>query len=139
MTAHQFSVQLSATRRGARLARRLAVQQLAEWGRPYDSAVSEAVAQIVAELAVNAVQHGRVPGRDFRLRLSFGEGGLLRIEVTDARTDRLPPGPARAVDDLAETGRGLVIVRALADRWGVDLRPAPCKTVWAELDLKPIA
>jgi anti-sigma regulatory factor (Ser/Thr protein kinase) len=138
MTAHQFSVQLSATRRGARLARRLAVQQLAEWGRPYDSAVSEAVAQIVAELAVNAVQHGRVPGRDFRLRLSFGEGGLLRIEVTDARTDRLPPGPARAAHDLAETGRGLVIVRALADRWGVDLAPAPCKTVWAELDLKPV-
>lgn len=137
MTGHQFSVQLSATRRGARLARRLAVQQLAEWGRPYDSAVSEAVAQVVAELAVNAVQHGRVPGRDFRLRLTLGADGLLRVEATDARADRLPPGPARAADDLAETGRGLVIVRALADRWGVDLAPAPCKTVWAEWDLCP--
>lgn len=115
------------------------MQQLAEWGRPYDSAASDAVAQIVAELAVNAVQHGRVPGRDFRLRLSLGAGGLLRVEVTDARTDRLPPGPTRAADYLAETGRGLVIVRALADRWGVDLRPVPCKTVWAELDLKPTA
>lgn len=139
MTARQFSVRLSATRRGARLARRLAVQQLAEWGRPYDSAVSAAAAQIVAELAVNAVQHGRVPGRDFRLRLALGADGLLRLEVTDARADRLPPGPARTADVLAETGRGLVIVRALADRWGVDLGPAPCKTVWAELDLKPAA
>jgi anti-sigma regulatory factor (Ser/Thr protein kinase) len=134
MTARQFSVRLSATRRGARLARRLAVQQLAEWGRPYDSAVSAAAAQIVAELAVNAVQHGRVPGRDFRLGLALGADGLLRLEVTDARADRLPPGPARTGDALAETGRGLVIVRALADRWGVDLGPAPCKTVWAELD-----
>lgn len=134
----QFSVQLSTTRRGARLARRLAVQQLAEWEWPYDSAASEAAAHIVAELAVNAVQHGRLPGRDFRLRLSLGEGDLLRIELIDARSDRLPPGGARAKTDLAETGRGLVIVRALADRLGVDLRPAPCKTVWAELDLRAV-
>lgn len=128
-------MQLSATRRGARLARRLAVQQLAEWGWPYDSEASCAAAHIVAELAVNAVQHGRVPGRDFRLRLDLDEDDRLRIEVVDARFDRLPPGPARTADDMAETGRGLVIVRALTDRWGTELRPAPCKTVWAELDL----
>ena len=128
-------MQLSATRRGARLARRLAVQQLAEWGWPYASAGSGAAAHIVAELAVNAVQHGRVPGRDFRLRLALGDAGRLRIEVADARFDRLPPGPARTADDMAENGRGLVIVRALADRWGTEHRPAPCKTVWAELDL----
>lgn len=138
MTAHQFSVQLSTTRRGARLARRLAVQQLAEWGWAYDSSASATVAQIVAELAVNAVQHGRVPGRDFRLRLVLSEGDRLRIELIDARSDRLPPGPAQAADDLAETGRGLFIVRALVDRWGVDLRPVPSKTVWVELDLKAV-
>lgn len=131
----QFSVQLSASRRGARLARRLAVQQLAEWGWAYDSAASGAVAHIVAELAANAVQHGRVPGRDFRLRLALDDAGRLRIEVADARFDRLPLGPARRAHDMAETGRGLVIVRALADRWGVEPRPAPCKTVWAELHL----
>ena len=130
-------MRLSATRRGARLARRLAAQQLAEWGWSYDSAASGAVAQIVAELAVNAVQHGHVPGRDFRLRLELDDADGLRVEVVDARFDRLPPGPARRANDLAETGRGLVIVRALADRWGVELRPAPCKTVWAELDLGP--
>lgn len=131
----QFSVQLSATRRGARLARRLAVQQLAEWGWAYDTTASGAVAHVVAELAVNAVQHGRVPGRDFRLLLALDDADRLRIEVVDARFDRLPPGPARTADDMAENGRGLVIVRALADRWGTEPRPAPCKTVWAELDL----
>ncbi|MDT0377427.1 ATP-binding protein [Streptomyces sp. DSM 42041] len=129
-------MQLSATRRGARLARRLSVQQLAEWGWGYDSVASGAVAHVVAELAVNAVQHGRVPGRDFRLRMALDDAERLRVEVVDARFDRLPPGPARRTDALAETGRGLVIVRALADRWGVELRPAPCKTVWAELNLR---
>lgn len=104
---------------------------------PYDSEASEAAAHIVAELAVNAVQHGRVRGRDFRLRLALDDDGRLRIEVIDARFDRLPPGPARKADDMAETGRGLVIVRALADRWGVESRPTPCKTVWAELNLVP--
>ncbi|WP_237317107.1 ATP-binding protein [Streptomyces sp. JJ36] len=138
VTGRHFSVQLSATRRGARLARRLAVQQLAEWGRPHGSPASDAAAHLVAELAVNAVQHGRVPGRDFRLRLLLSDGDRLRIEVIDARFDRLPPGPAGTADDLAETGRGLVIVRALADRWGAELGPAPCKTVWAELDLSSV-
>ncbi|GAA5704632.1 hypothetical protein Save01_05478 [Streptomyces avermitilis] len=35
----------------------------------------------------------------------------------------------------AESGRGLILVEAYADRWGVDDGPAPCKTTWAELDL----
>lgn len=45
----------------------------------------EAAEQVVAELAANAVLHGRVPGRDFRLRLTLRTDGALRIEVTDAR------------------------------------------------------
>ncbi|MGW7383483.1 ATP-binding protein [Streptomyces sp. NPDC054794] len=120
-----FSVLLSPTPRGARLARLLAVEQLRTWGLP-----SEEAAQVIAELAVNAATHGRVPGRDFRLSL-YVVGGTLRIEVTDTRGDGLPcprqPGPE------AETGRGLVLVEALADRWGVAPGPRPRKTVWAEL------
>ncbi|GHB65290.1 hypothetical protein GCM10010397_39090 [Streptomyces spinoverrucosus] len=42
---------------------------------------------IVAELAANAVTHGRAPGRDFELRLSLVPG-RVRIEVTDTRTVR---------------------------------------------------
>ncbi|MFI2412900.1 ATP-binding protein [Streptomyces sp. NPDC018947] len=122
-----FAVQLSATRRGARLARLLTERQLADWGVPY-----EAAAQVVAELAANAVLHGRVPGRDFRLALRLGDTGTLRIEVTDARGDRVPRGPD-PVDAEAETGRGLRIVAAYAERWGVREAPAHAKTVWAEL------
>jgi hypothetical protein len=87
-------------------------------------------AHIVAELAANAVTHARVPGRDFRLGLYVTEGAI-RIEVTDARGDRMPE--VRATE--AESGRGLILVGALADRWGVDEGPLPRKTVWAELDL----
>ncbi|MGW1270533.1 ATP-binding protein [Streptomyces sp. NPDC002491] len=125
----QFSVPLSATRRGARLARLLAAEQLRSWEMPLDPA-----RLVVAELAANAVLHGRVPGRSFRLTLSVTASGTLRVEVADTRGDHLP-APARAVTDgPAESGYGLLLVEELADRWGVRRGPAPCKTVWAELD-----
>ncbi|MEV4916085.1 ATP-binding protein [Streptomyces tirandamycinicus] len=133
--ARQFTVLLSPTRRGARLARLLTTAQLACWAIP-----SESAARVVAELAANAALHGRVPGRDFRLRLAVeDESGHLRIEVTDTRGDRLPPGPGTLTPpaDGAESGRGLLIVEALAARWGVIAGPVPGKTVWAELDLVP--
>ncbi|MGW3800253.1 ATP-binding protein [Streptomyces clavifer] len=126
----EFTVLLSPTRRAARLARLLTTAHLGDWGLP-----TEAAAQIVAELANNAMLHGRLPGRDFRLRLTAHCDGLLRIEVTDTRGDRLPQPAASAPD--AETGRGLLIVEALADRWGVIPGPLPRKTVWAEIDPAP--
>ncbi|MET9776758.1 ATP-binding protein [Streptomyces sp. NPDC006367] len=127
---HHFSLPLSATRRGARLARLLAAEQLREWGLPLDPA-----RLVVAELAANAALHGRVPGRSFRLALSLVPPGTLRIELTDARGDRLPAGPRAAVGTGAESGYGLLLVEELADRWGVRCGPVPTKTVWAELDL----
>ncbi|MFE5245089.1 MULTISPECIES: ATP-binding protein [unclassified Streptomyces] len=130
----QFTVLLSPTRRGARLARLLAAAHLGDWGLP-----DEPAAHIVAELAANAAVHGRVQGRDFRLSLAVRREALLRIEVTDTRGDRLPPAPGALAVPAgdAETGRGLLIVGALADRWGVDVGPTPRKTVWAEVDLAP--
>ncbi|GAA3660558.1 ATP-binding protein [Streptomyces chitinivorans] len=136
--ARELAVLLSPTRRGARLARLLTVAHLADLGLP-----TEAAAQITAELAGNAVLHGGVPGRDFRLGLRVtgngGDGGgvTLRIEVSDARGDRLPAVPGPPASEDAEGGRGLLLVEALADRWGVESWPPPRKTVWAELDLRP--
>ncbi|MFK4064955.1 ATP-binding protein [Streptomyces sp. NPDC029674] len=128
----QFTILLSATRRGARLARLLTREQLHSWGRP-----TETAEQIVAELANNAVLHGHVPGRSFRLGLTITVAKTLRIEVTDARADRSPPLHPRRPSPEAESGRGLLLIEALADRWGTDLGPLPlrpCKTIWAELD-----
>ena len=124
-TIRNLSLLLSPTPRGARLARLLATEQLRAWELPLSPAE-----QIVAELAANAATHGRVPGRDFRLTL-YVVGGTLRIEVTDTGGDRLPR-PARPAPD-ATSGRGLLLVAALADRWGVIPGPHPRKTVWAEV------
>ncbi|MFG3158735.1 ATP-binding protein [Streptomyces sp. NPDC048232] len=128
----QFSVPLSATRRGARLARLLASEKLLACELPLDPA-----RLIVAELATNAALHGRVPGRSFRLALSVIPPGTLRIEVTDTRGDRLPVSPRRTVGGHAGSGYGLLLVEELADRWGVRCGPVLSKTVWAELDLVP--
>ncbi|GAA3374325.1 hypothetical protein GCM10020367_37780 [Streptomyces sannanensis] len=130
-TSH-FSVQLSPTPRGARLARLLATERLHAWDLPYG--VAETAAHLVAELAANAATHGRAPGRGFLLVLrTTDDGHTLRIEVTDARGDRLPITQPPSLSD--ESRRGLLLVEALADRWGVTHGPVPRKTVGAELDL----
>ncbi|MFD8420114.1 ATP-binding protein [Streptomyces sp. NPDC059466] len=136
VTVRVFTQRLSATPRGARLARRLALEQLRAWGIPHGTDASDAAAAIVAELAANAVTHGRVPGRDFELRLSLVTGGV-RVEVSDTRDGPRPPGPGALppADPLGEQGRGLGIVEALAARWEVLDREPPGKTVRAEIDL----
>ncbi|WP_112466781.1 ATP-binding protein [Streptomyces triticisoli] len=143
VTVSTFTQRFSSTPLGARLARHLALAQLHTWGIPHGTPPSDA-ATIVGELTANAVTHGRVPGRDFELRLTHTPGALLRIEVSDTRGERRPPGPADLAPtppSLDETGRGLFLVDALADRWEVLDRVSrgvalPGKTVRAELDLR---
>jgi anti-sigma regulatory factor (Ser/Thr protein kinase) len=136
VTVRVFTQQFSSTRLGARLARHLAVHRLHEWGIPYGTGLSDTTAVLVAELCANAITHGRVPGRDFELSLGLTPY-LLRIDVSDARGERWPPRPGElAVPPAdADTGRGLVLVEALADRWEVLDRVPVGKTVRAELDL----
>ncbi|MFJ9099654.1 ATP-binding protein [Streptomyces sp. NPDC102405] len=127
----ELTQRLSATPRGARLARRLTATQLAAWGHAHDTDVNDTAQHLVAELAANAVTHGRVPGRDFELRLLRLPENTLRIEVSDPRGDRR----LRYVNDEAgEHGRGLILVTLLADTWGVTERDVG-KTVWAEMGL----
>lgn len=109
--------------------------QLHSWDVSQD--VTERGEQIVAELAANAVLHGGLPGRDFRFALALDTVvGGLRIEVTDARGDRLPVVTSPGEGD---GGRGLPLVAALADHWGVVPYPPGGKTVWASLALPPAA
>lgn len=130
-----FRMLFSSTPRGARLARRLAGQWLDERGVPFGSRAHDEVTLIVAELAANAVTHGRVPGRDFRLVLAEAGGAGVRVEVTDARGERVPEPAAGPDPDPAGTRRGLVLVNALAARWGWHPRgDGPGKTVWAEYE-----
>ncbi|MEU0804562.1 ATP-binding protein [Streptomyces sp. NPDC005970] len=109
-------------------ARRYAAKLVAHWGYP---ALADDTALIVSELAGNAVLHGGVPGRHFRVQLTLTKN-LLRIAVSDAKGERLPRPRRPTADD--NFGRGLLIVRALATRWGVRERTVG-KEVWVELDL----
>ena len=132
---HEFTMRFSSTRRGARLARRLVSHQLDQWEYGYDSAANESLTLITSELASNAVRHGHVPGRDFEIRLAE-TAELLRIEVSDTRTERVPLMSVQEPPGDAESGRGLLIVAGLATRWGAEPRiDAPGKTVWAEYAL----
>ncbi|MFF8838398.1 ATP-binding protein [Streptomyces sp. NPDC015130] len=136
-----FALRFTSTARGARLARRLAAVRLDEWGVPFGSAAHETVVLVAAELATNAVRHGHVPGRDFQLvlRVTDVPRPVARIEVSDTRTERVPPRPGQLPGpgpDLADGGRGLLLVDGLAERWGWHPRAgAPGKTVWAECAL----
>ncbi|OMI40871.1 ATP-binding protein [Streptomyces sparsogenes DSM 40356] len=136
-----FTQLISSTRRGARLARLLSVDQLRSWGAPQD--LTERAEIVVAELAANAALHGSLPGRSFRLTLVFdAPPGRLRVDVTDGRGDRWPlVRPASAVSDesLATTGRGLSLVAAIADRWDTLPYPPSGKTVRALLTSPPPA
>ncbi|MEU5026772.1 ATP-binding protein [Streptomyces milbemycinicus] len=131
----------TSSRHGARLARRLVVRRLEEWGIPRDSGASYGIALLAGELAANAVSHGHVPGRNFHLRLTVQPAPgahrtpvTARIEVSDARGERRPELRDHAAATVAhqqEHGRGLVLVDALASKWGVADRTIG-KTVWCE-------
>ncbi|MFG3205814.1 ATP-binding protein [Streptomyces sp. NPDC048192] len=129
----EFTMRFTSTPRGARLARRLVSHRLNDWGHPYTTPVNETLTLITAELSANAVRHGHVPGRDFHVQLTLVED-TFRIEVTDTRAEKQPSPTPASPDPLSESGRGLLLVAALADDWGVTPRPAaPGKTLWAQL------
>jgi anti-sigma regulatory factor (Ser/Thr protein kinase) len=92
--------------------------------------VVDGVAVIVSELVTNCVLH---TDTEFRVRVEY-DRERVRVEVTDygdgMPTPRLPP--------ISEpTGRGLRIVRELADDFGIDALPKPPgKTVWFSVDLE---
>jgi hypothetical protein len=59
----------------------------------------------------------------------------VRVEVADPSPD---PPVAPQVDLLAQRGRGLMLLDALASRWGTELT-ASGKTVWFEVDKAPMS
>ncbi|MGP3924514.1 ATP-binding protein [Streptomyces sp. 8N616] len=109
------------------LARAQLREALAGWGL---IEIEDAALVAVSELVTNAVQHARVSsGREIETRY-LREGDGVRIEVHDA-ADMWPEKQAPDAD--AEHGRGLALVAALANRWGVSERVGVGKSVWAVL------
>jgi anti-sigma regulatory factor (Ser/Thr protein kinase) len=88
---------------------------------------------IVSELVTNAVRYGRP-----EIVLSVSNNPpRVGVVVEDAGIEM--PIPASAAPDATEpNGRGLLIVDALADGWGVLPRePPPGKSIWFELGHRP--
>lgn len=107
-------------------ARRYVTEQLARLSPD----CREVAALLVSELATNAVLYGA--GR-FEVGVQR-RSGRVRIEVSDFGAGM--PAPQRPlVTD--EHGRGLQLVTALSERWGVSERAhAIGKTVWFELPIE---
>ncbi|MGW6743073.1 ATP-binding protein [Streptomyces sp. NPDC055025] len=102
---------------------------LADWGL---SVLEDSATLILSELLSNAGRHARVtPEQTIETRY-FRSSGALRIEVHDGSPERPQP---RTPDAEASDGRGLLLVEALADAWGVAERCGPGKVVWASLSV----
>ena len=104
----------------ARVARSLIRKAVSEWG--FDGVADDAM-QVAHELCVNGLTHGR---SECRLR-AFVDGDGIRVEVEDAN-ERIPVVALGPVEALS--GRGLPLVAALADDWGVE-STVDGKVVWA--------
>lgn len=110
------------------LARRRVAQLAVDWGH---SGVADDVALLTSELCTNALLHGCLRDRLFRVETSL-TGKALRIAVSDPRGERLPI--TRTAETSDQFGRGLLLVRTYADRWAVE-KLTVGKAVWVELDV----
>lgn len=117
---------------GARMARH---RLSAELGPMIPQGLLADTVAVLAELVGNAIRHadplpGDVVRVAWRIR-TVADGPVVSVRVTDGGSPRRQPA-LRVVGPGAVDGRGLRIVRALADRWGVE-RDGLGQSVWAEL------
>ena len=124
-------------------------RSVGEWLRGWDLEPLVEDAELVAsELATNAILHAG--GALDVVVERLGDG--VRVVVHDERPDVVPAPPssrlaaapdgvgvdddldrlARSLFERTTTGRGLLLVEAFSDAWGVELDP-PAKGVWAEV------
>uniref|UniRef100_A0AAU2A6I7 ATP-binding protein n=1 Tax=Streptomyces sp. NBC_00093 TaxID=2975649 RepID=A0AAU2A6I7_9ACTN len=126
---HEDHLDYTPVPRSVPLARTRTARLVVEWGHP---GLAGDVALVVSELMTNALLHGSLRGRLIRVRLTLA-AAALRVEVSDPRAERVPCPREVTGDD--QFGRGLLLVGALAGRWGVGPREGVGKTVWAEWGL----
>jgi anti-sigma regulatory factor (Ser/Thr protein kinase) len=92
-----------------------------------DAEVADTAELLSSELAANAATHA---GTEFVVSAGI-DAGVLTVAVTDGEAS-VPvleePG------DVAESGRGVLLIDAYADRWGVEPLDVG-KRVWFEIDV----
>lgn len=120
----QYGMRLTVGAHSARPIRRIVRSYLGLWGMPE---LTDAVELAVTELLANVVRH--VPDRSCGLLIMRHPDGV-RVEVSDRSPE--PPLPRDARGD-EESGRGLALLEAVVDKWGVEGTPGRGKTVWFEV------
>ncbi|MCI3933162.1 ATP-binding protein [Streptomyces sp. AN091965] len=127
---HAWSTSYPMTPAAAALARKGARRRLAAWQWRGDA--DDAVL-VVSELVANAARHGRVTGHHLWLRLAVTANGGLLVDVSDPVTDFPGFDGGAPAAPQGEGGRGLLVVRQLAQKVGWFPRPGQGKTVRALL------
>lgn len=132
MAAHQLTLSLPAAPAAVTAARHRAVDAIADWDVELDDDVVHTAELVISELVTNAVGHTATGQVSVEVRVV---GSVLRIEVCDSS----PVLPAsRVLDGHSESGRGLFLVAALAERYGAEAMPVG-KRCWAEIALPTAA
>jgi anti-sigma regulatory factor (Ser/Thr protein kinase) len=92
--------------------------------------VEENARLLVSELVGNAIRYAT---SEIRVCLRRIDGGRLRVEVHDDGNGEPRPAAPTTADPLRVSGRGLLVVDEVADRWHVLDSGTGGKTVWFEL------
>ena len=116
-------VELPAGPQAPSRARRATREALTRWQLP---SLVDRVVLVVSELLTNSVRYGRPP----LCLVLTRRPRTVRVDVHDAVPSE-PPLQAAAGSPDAESGRGLLIVSAVADSVGVEQIPGDGKQVFA--------
>jgi hypothetical protein len=122
--------------RSVRAARDFAVATVQRWGTTQRC---EDIAIVVSELLTNALRHAVAEPREawppspIRLGLLQPGPSVLCAVADPSRIAPVPKHPSL----LAETGRGLHVIGALADAWGYTTPGDTGKVVWAMFSASP--
>jgi anti-sigma regulatory factor (Ser/Thr protein kinase) len=108
-------------------ARRWIIQRCREW---QCEDLADAAALLITELVTNVFLHARTA---CLIQAAFHRS-TLEVSVTDWDPHELSVHPSSA---SAESGRGLVILQAVADAWGTQRPDASAKRVWFQLTDPP--
>lgn len=118
------AVKLPPTPESVSVARRFVLQKCQQW---HLLGSHDRLLLLVSETVTNAVKHARSHLVEVRL---VRQPPAVRVEVRD--DDPRAPISGNPAED-AESGRGMQLVEALADEWGVTRHAGDGKTVWFDV------
>lgn len=120
---HEAATELAADPVSVRQARAFVSEALKDWDA---QDLADQALLLTSEVVTNAVLYSR---GGIRLSVTYARR-VLRVEVSDT-SPALPQ--RRHTEDVEASGRGLLLVDAIATRWGVEVTPGEGKHVWFEV------